>query len=30
MGVRVSAKHEQEGLDSHEHGMRGYTITFED
>ncbi|MBL7870270.1 MAG: ammonium transporter [Cyclobacteriaceae bacterium] len=30
MGIRVSAKHEQEGLDSHEHGMRGYTITFED
>jgi Amt family ammonium transporter len=29
-GIRVSAKHEQEGLDSHEHGMRGYTITFED
>ncbi len=30
MGIRVSAKHEEEGLDSHEHGMRGYTITFED
>lgn len=29
-GIRVSAQHEKEGLDSHEHGMRGYTITFED
>lgn len=30
MGIRVSAEHEKQGLDSHEHGMRGYTITFED
>lgn len=30
MGVRVSAEHEKTGLDSHEHGMRGYTITYED
>ena len=30
MGVRVSAEHEMQGLDSHEHGIRGYTITFED
>jgi len=29
-GIRVSAQHEKEGLDSHEHGMRGYTITFEE
>jgi Amt family ammonium transporter len=29
MGIRVSAEHEQEGLDSHEHGIRGYTITYE-
>lgn len=30
MGIRVSAEHERTGLDSHEHGMRGYTITYED
>ncbi|MEH0154330.1 ammonium transporter [Limibacter armeniacum] len=30
MGLRVSEQHELEGLDSHEHGMRGYTITFDD
>lgn len=30
MGVRVSAEHEMQGLDSNEHGIRGYTITFED
>lgn len=30
MGIRVSADHEKQGLDSHEHGMRGYTITYED
>lgn len=30
MGIRVSAEHEKSGLDSHEHGMRGYTITYED
>lgn len=29
-GIRVSAEHEKSGLDSHEHGMRGYTITYED
>lgn len=29
-GVRVSADHEKTGLDSHEHGMRGYTITYEE
>ena len=29
MGLRVSAEHELEGLDSHEHGMRGYTIVYE-
>lgn len=29
IGVRVSRRHEEEGLDSHEHGIRGYTITTE-
>lgn len=29
IGVRVSEEHESEGLDSHEHGIRGYTITFD-
>ncbi len=29
MGLRVSAEHEKEGLDSHEHGIRGYTIIYE-
>jgi Amt family ammonium transporter len=29
MGLRVSAEHEEEGLDSHEHGIRGYTIIYE-
>lgn len=29
MGLRVSAVHEKEGLDSHEHGIRGYTIIYE-
>lgn len=28
-GIRVSAEHEKEGLDSHEHGIRGYTITYD-
>lgn len=28
-GIRVSEKHEIEGLDSHEHGIRGYTILTE-
>jgi len=30
MGLRVSEEHEIEGLDSHEHGIRGYTILVED
>jgi len=29
MGVRVSKEHELDGLDSHEHGIRGYTIVVE-
>jgi Amt family ammonium transporter len=29
MGIRVSKEHEEEGLDSHEHGIRGFTITVE-
>ncbi|NJN24631.1 MAG: ammonium transporter [Cyclobacteriaceae bacterium] len=29
IGVRVSKEHETEGLDSHEHGIRGYTIVVE-
>lgn len=29
IGVRVSKEHELEGLDSHEHGIRGYTIILE-
>lgn len=29
IGLRVSQQHEIEGLDSHEHGIRGYTITYE-
>ncbi len=29
MGIRVSKEHEEEGLDSHEHGIRGYTIITE-
>ncbi|TCS90393.1 ammonium transporter [Anseongella ginsenosidimutans] len=29
MGIRVSRQHELEGLDSHEHGIRGYTIILE-
>ncbi len=29
MGIRVSAEHEASGLDSQEHGIRGYTITYE-
>lgn len=28
-GIRVSEQHETEGLDSHEHGIRGYTIITE-
>ncbi|WP_394342258.1 ammonium transporter [Reichenbachiella versicolor] len=30
LGVRVSEQHETEGLDSHEHGIRGYTIVYDD
>lgn len=30
VGVRVSAKEELEGLDSHEHGMSGYTLALDD
>lgn len=29
-GIRVSAEHEKKGMDSHEHGIRGYTIIYED
>ena len=29
-GIRVSAEHEASGLDSHEHGIRGYTITYDE
>ena len=29
-GIRVSSEHEKSGLDSHEHGIRGYTITFDE
>lgn len=29
-GIRVSEQHELEGLDSHEHGIRGYTIVFDE
>ncbi|WP_429774001.1 ammonium transporter [Agaribacillus aureus] len=28
IGIRVSREHEEEGLDSHEHGIRGYTIVY--
>lgn len=30
IGIRVSEQHETEGLDSHEHGIRGYTIIYDD
>ncbi|GAB4336390.1 MAG: ammonium transporter [Flammeovirgaceae bacterium] len=30
IGLRVSKEHEIEGLDSHEHGVRGYTITYDE
>ena len=30
VGIRVSEQHEKEGLDSHEHGIRGYTIIYDD
>ncbi|MGF1639090.1 MAG: ammonium transporter [Cyclobacteriaceae bacterium] len=29
IGIRVTEQHEIEGLDSHEHGIRGYTIILE-
>lgn len=29
-GIRVSDQHEKEGLDSHEHGIRGYTIVYDE
>lgn len=29
-GIRVSEEHELSGLDSHEHGIRGYTIVFDE
>ncbi len=29
MGIRVSEEHEISGLDSHEHGIRGYTIVYD-
>lgn len=29
IGIRVSKEHEESGLDSHEHGIRGYTIITE-
>ncbi len=30
IGLRVSEDHERKGLDSHEHGIRGYTITYDE
>ncbi|WP_420915756.1 ammonium transporter [Algoriphagus taiwanensis] len=30
VGIRVSEAHEKSGLDSHEHGIRGYTIVFDE
>ena len=30
IGIRVSEQHEREGLDSHEHGIRGYTIVYDE
>lgn len=30
IGVRVSAEHEKQGMDSHEHGIRGYTIIYDE
>jgi Amt family ammonium transporter len=29
-GIRVSEEHEKEGMDSHEHGIRGYTIVYDE
>ncbi|UII24338.1 ammonium transporter [Fulvivirga ligni] len=30
VGIRVSAEHERQGMDSHEHGIRGYTIVYDE
>jgi Amt family ammonium transporter len=30
MGLRVSPEHEKSGMDSHEHGIRGYTIVYDE
>ncbi|WP_339923553.1 ammonium transporter [uncultured Cyclobacterium sp.] len=30
IGIRVSKEHEISGLDSHEHGIRGYTIIYDE
>ncbi len=30
VGIRVSEEHERDGLDSHEHGIRGYTIVYDE
>ena len=30
IGLRVSEEHEKAGLDSHEHGIRGYTIIYDE
>ena len=30
IGIRVSEEHERGGLDSHEHGIRGYTIVYDE
>ncbi len=30
MGIRVSEEHERTGLDSREHGIRGYTIVYDE
>ncbi len=30
MGLRVSEEHEKKGMDSHEHGIRGYTIVYDE
>lgn len=29
IGIRVTPEHEENGLDSHEHGIRGYTIVYD-
>lgn len=29
-GIRVSKEHEESGMDSHEHGIRGYTIVYDE